>query len=70
MCCSFLIAFSDLANAFPNGEIANLFHAEWVMAMIRETRQNRDYSSRTIDVARWARESTKKQMAMTVTGQA
>lgn len=40
------------------------------MAMIRETRQNREYSPRTIDVARWARESTKKQITMAIPGQA
>jgi len=32
------------------------------MDMIKETRTNRDYSSRTTEVAKWAREQVKRQI--------
>jgi importin subunit beta-1 len=53
---------SDLADAFPNGEYANLFRYEWITSLIREVRGSREYSSRTIDTARWAREQVKRQV--------
>jgi importin subunit beta-1 len=56
-----LTVFSDLADAFPNGDIAQYFRADWIMSMIREVRSNREYSGRTIDTARWARELVKRQ---------
>lgn len=34
------------------------------MAMARETKGNRDFSPRTIDTARWAREQIKRQTGM------
>lgn len=55
---------SDLADAFPNGDLANLLRQDWISALIKETRQNRDYSSRTTDTAKWAREQVKKQTGM------
>lgn len=54
---------SDLADAFPNGEYAQLYRAEWITSMIRETRTNRDFQPRTIDTARWAREQVKHQIS-------
>jgi len=33
--------------------------------MIKDTRQNRDFQSRTIDTARWAREQVKRQIGGT-----
>lgn len=53
---------SDLADAFPNGELLDGFRQDWVMAMIKETRTNREFQQRTIDVARWAREQVKRQV--------
>lgn len=55
---------SDLAEAFPNGDYAHLYQAEWVMLMIKDVRVNRDreYQQRTIDTARWAREQVKRQI--------
>jgi importin subunit beta-1 len=32
------------------------------MQMIKDTRQNREFSPRTIDTARWAREQVKRQI--------
>jgi importin subunit beta-1 len=54
----------DLAETFPNGEFASFFRNEWVTALVRETRNNREYSPRTIDTARWTREQVKRQVNM------
>ncbi|KAK6539968.1 karyopherin beta [Orbilia ellipsospora] len=51
----------DLADAFPNGEFAQLFRSEWVMPMIKDIRMNREFSSRTHDTTRWAKEQVKRQ---------
>ncbi|PSS21956.1 hypothetical protein M430DRAFT_57350 [Amorphotheca resinae ATCC 22711] len=55
----------DLADAFPNGEFASYYRADWLTAMIKDTRQNREYQARTIDTARWAREQVKRQIGGT-----
>ncbi|KAI9849163.1 MAG: karyopherin beta [Sclerophora amabilis] len=52
----------DLADAFPNGDFANFFRADWITQMIKETRANREFQSRTIETARWAREQVKRQV--------
>ncbi|KAK4102680.1 ARM repeat-containing protein [Parathielavia hyrcaniae] len=57
----------DLADAYPNGQLADAFRQEWVTAMIRETRSNREFQSRTIETARWAREQVKRQIGGTQT---
>ncbi|MCJ1233378.1 karyopherin beta [Varicellaria rhodocarpa] len=51
----------DLADTFPNGEYANYYRHEWIMQMVKETRQNREFQARTIETARWAREQVKRQ---------
>ncbi|KAH8597724.1 armadillo-type protein [Bisporella sp. PMI_857] len=55
----------DLADAFPNGEYQNFYRSEWLTAMIKDTRQNRDFQQRTIETARWAREQVKRQIGGT-----
>jgi hypothetical protein len=55
-------SYSDLADAFPNGEISQFYKQEWVTRLIKETRTNREFSPRTIDTARWAREQVKRQL--------
>ncbi|KAH8811401.1 armadillo-type protein [Xylogone sp. PMI_703] len=55
----------DLADAFPNGELAVYYRADWLMVMIKETKSNREYTTRTIDTARWAREQVKRQIGGT-----
>ncbi|KAG9230489.1 armadillo-type protein [Amylocarpus encephaloides] len=55
----------DLAEAFPNGEFSSFYRAEWLTVMIRDTRQNREFQTRTIDTARWAREQVKRQIGGT-----
>ncbi|KAM3509372.1 hypothetical protein MY10362_000611 [Beauveria mimosiformis] len=53
----------DLADAYPNGELVDAFRQSWVTGMIKETKTNRDFSPRTIETARWAREQVKRQLA-------
>ncbi|KAJ2975682.1 hypothetical protein NQ176_g5387 [Zarea fungicola] len=53
----------DLAEAYPNGELIDAFRQNWVTTMIKETKTNRDFSPRTIETARWAREQVKRQLA-------
>ncbi|KAJ9133644.1 ARM repeat-containing protein [Coniochaeta hoffmannii] len=52
----------DLADAYPNGELVDAFRQDWVMAMIKEVRSNKELQQRTIDTARWAREQVKRQL--------
>lgn len=54
----------DLADAFPNGELRDLFREDFLTALARETRANQDFLSRTRDTARWAREQIKRQIGM------
>lgn len=54
---------SDLADAYPNGELVDAFRQNWVTTLIKETKTNRDFSPRTIETARWAREQVKRQLA-------
>ncbi|KUI62871.1 Importin subunit beta-1 [Cytospora mali] len=56
----------DLADAYPNGELVEAFRQDWVTAMIKETRSNREYLPRTIETARWAREQVKRQLGGSV----
>lgn len=51
----------DLAEAFPSGEFADFYRQDWVMAMIKEAKANREYSQRTTQTAKWAREAVKRQ---------
>ena len=53
---------SDLADTFPNGEVSQWYRHEWVTRLVKDTRTNREFSSRTIDTARWAREQVKRQL--------
>ncbi|KAJ5578600.1 uncharacterized protein N7459_007564 [Penicillium hispanicum] len=52
----------DLADAFPNGELAVYFRNDWVTTLVRETRTTRQFSPRTIETARWTREMVKRQI--------
>lgn len=53
----------DLSEAFPNGEYSQYFRADWVTLMARDVRANKDFSQRTQNTARWAREQIKRQTA-------
>lgn len=52
----------DIAETFPNGQFATFYRSDWLSAMIKSTRQNPEYGTRTIDTARWAREQVKRQI--------
>jgi importin subunit beta-1 len=54
-----------LADAYPSGELADAFRQDWVSTMIKETKTNREFSPRTIETARWAREQVKRQIGGT-----
>jgi importin subunit beta-1 len=51
----------DLADAYPNGQLVEAFRQDWLVALIKETRSNREYAPRTIETARWAREQVRRQ---------
>lgn len=51
--------------AFPQGEFANFYRADWIMHMIKDTRSNSEFQPRTIETARWAREMVKRQIGGT-----
>ena len=51
----------DLSEAFPSGEYSQYFRADWLTAMARDTRANKEFTQRTQDTARWAREQIKRQ---------
>lgn len=53
---------SDLADTYPDGQLQDAFRQEWVLAMIKDTRANREFSHRTLETARWAREQVKRQI--------
>ncbi|KAF4956708.1 hypothetical protein FSARC_11506 [Fusarium sarcochroum] len=57
----------DLADAYPNGELVDAFRQDWLAAMIKETKTNREFQPRTIETARWAREQVKRQLGGTQT---
>lgn len=52
----------DLADTYPNGELVDAFRQDWLTAMIKETKTNREFQPRTIETARWAREQVKRQL--------
>lgn len=57
----FSFNYSDISEAFPSGEFAHYFRNEWLTAMAREIRGNKEFSPRTQETARWAREQIKRQ---------
>lgn len=52
----------DLAETFPAGDFRDYFRHDFLTAMAREARANTEFSSRTRDTARWAREQIKRQV--------
>ncbi|KAL9128190.1 MAG: hypothetical protein Q9217_003090 [Psora testacea] len=59
----------DLADTFPNGEYAGLFRQDWLTALIKDVKTNREFQPRTTETARWAREQVKRQIAASQGGQ-
>ena len=60
-CEPLLTICSDVSEAFPGGEYSHYFRADWLTGMARDTRANKDFSPRTQETARWAREQIKRQ---------
>lgn len=64
--CSFVLLplthDSDLAEAFPNGDIREYFRHDFLTALTRDVRANADFTGRTRETARWAREQIKRQV--------
>jgi hypothetical protein len=56
---------SDISEAFPNGEYSQYYRNDWLTNMARDTRANKEFSPRTQDTARWAREQIKRQIGKT-----
>jgi importin subunit beta-1 len=56
-----LTLLSDLGEAFPDGQLADYLRAEPITRLIRETKSAREYSDRTREAARWARQVVKVQ---------
>jgi importin subunit beta-1 len=54
----------DLSEAFPTGTYAQYFRQDFLTAMARDVRANKEFSQRTQDTARWAREQIKRQNGM------
>ncbi|KAH9827423.1 importin subunit beta-1-like [Teratosphaeria destructans] len=54
----------DISEAFPNGQFSHYFRNDWLTAMARETRANKDFAPRTQETGRWAREQIKRQVGM------
>ncbi|KAK1066939.1 karyopherin Kap95 [Friedmanniomyces endolithicus] len=54
----------DISEAFPSGEYSQYFKSEWLTNMARDTRANKEFSPRTQDTARWAREQIKRQSVL------
>ncbi|KAE8142618.1 armadillo-type protein [Aspergillus pseudotamarii] len=54
----------DIAESFPNGEFAAFFRNDWVTDLVRDTRNNRDFGTTTVETARWAREQVKRQVTL------
>lgn len=52
---------SDIGETFPNGQLASYFGAEPIIRLIKETRSTRDFSERTRQTAKWARQVVKAQ---------
>ena len=45
--------------------MSQYFRNDWLTSMARETRANKEFSQRTQDTARWAREQIKRQSGET-----
>ncbi|KAK3725473.1 karyopherin Kap95 [Vermiconidia calcicola] len=57
----------DISEAFPAGNYSTYFRHEWLTAMCRETRANKEFTPRTQETARWAREQIKRQAGYELT---
>jgi importin subunit beta-1 len=54
---------SDVAEAFPNGELREFFQQEWISECLKQARARSGYRSSTKETARWAREMVRAQLS-------
>jgi hypothetical protein len=54
-------AGSDLGVAFPDGQLASFFNVPYIDKITRDTRGSKEFTDRTRDAARWARQVVKNQ---------
>jgi len=53
---------SDVAEAFPGGELREYFQQEWISQCLKQARSRAGYRSSTKETARWAREMVRAQL--------
>lgn len=53
----------DLAAMYPQGEFKQAYEQGWLTDLIKNTRSNQFFDSKTKDAARWAREQQKRQIS-------
>ena len=56
------LTFSDVAEAFPGGELREFFQQEWISECLKQARSRPGYRSSTRETARWARELVRAQL--------
>lgn len=56
----------DIAEAFPNGQFSHYFRQDFLTAMCREVRANKNFAVSVQNNARWAREQIKRQAGMCI----
>jgi len=53
---------SDVAEAFPGGELREFFQQEWISECLKQARSRPGYRTSTKETARWAREMVRAQL--------
>ena len=54
---------SDVAEAFPGGELREFFQQEWISECLKQAKSRSGYRSSTKETARWAREMVRAQLS-------
>jgi importin subunit beta-1 len=55
---------SDVAEAFPDGELREFFQQEWITECLKHARSRPGYRTSTKETAKWAREMVKAQLQL------
>ena len=53
---------SDVAEAFPNGELREYLQQDWITDCLKQARSRAGYRTSTKETARWAREMVRQQL--------
>jgi importin subunit beta-1 len=53
---------SDVAEAFPKGDLREFFQQEWISECLKQAKSRSGYRSSTKETARWAREMVRAQL--------